>query len=204
MDMTSEKVATRSRGRPRDAEIDRRIIDAARTLLAEGGYHALAFDSISQMTEIPRSMIYRRWPTKAHLANEIATGGGDPFPDVIDRQGLEAQIALLAGQIFERYRRPDIGAAAVGVIASTQGDRTLQAELQHDSERDARARMASIVDKGKAAGLVAGDCDPDALFDMMVGTLLYRALFSLETPPADYVDRVTRLVVDGVATRTAG
>ena len=60
--------------------------------------------------------------------------------------------------------------------------------------------MASIVDKGKAAGLIAGDCDPDTLFDMMVGTLLYRALFSLETPPADYVERVTHLVVDGAFT----
>ena len=33
--MTEEKAAVRGRGRPRDAEIDRRIVDAARSLLAE-------------------------------------------------------------------------------------------------------------------------------------------------------------------------
>ena len=44
--MTEEKAAVRGRGRPRDAEIDRRIVDAARRLLAEGGYRALAVDAL--------------------------------------------------------------------------------------------------------------------------------------------------------------
>ena len=124
------------RGRPRDAEIDRKILDAARVLLAEGGYRALAFDSISQMTEIPRSMIYRRWPTKAHLANEISTGGDDGLPDVIDAEGLDAQVLALVHQVFDRYRRPDIAAAAIGVIAATQGDRTVQDELGAKAEKN--------------------------------------------------------------------
>jgi len=199
--MTEEKVAVRGRGRPRDADIDRKIIDAARSLLAEGGYRALAFDSISQMTDIPRSMIYRRWPTRAHLANEIASGGDGGFPVLIDSLGLEAQILALVGQVFDRYRQADIGAAAVGVIADTQGDRALQLDLQARAEIDARAAFGAIIDRGKAAGLVAPAACADTLFDMVVGTSLYRALFSLEPAPSDYAGRVTRMIIDGLSAR---
>ncbi|MES2496475.1 MAG: TetR/AcrR family transcriptional regulator [Pseudomonadota bacterium] len=201
--MTEDKGAVRGRGRPRDAEIDRKIIDAARSLLAEGGYRALAFDTISQMTEIPRSMIYRRWPTRAHLANEISSGGDEHFPVIIDSQGLEAQILALVHQVFDRYRQPDIGAAAVGVIADTQGDQALQRDLQARAEIDARAAFRAIVDRGKAAGLIAPGCCADTLFDMVVGTSLYRALFSMEVAPPDYPERVTRMIIAGLAARPA-
>ena len=189
------------RGRPRDAEIDRKILDAARVLLAEGGYRALAFDSISQMTEIPRSMIYRRWPTKAHLANEISTGGDDGLPDVIDAEGLDAQVLALVHQVFDRYRRPDIAAAAIGVIAATQGDRTVQDELGAKAETFARGELSAIVARGKAAGLIDPASSADPLFDMIVVTLIYRALFSMNPIPPDYAEQVTRMIVDGLAVR---
>lgn len=201
-DRSMDGRGARGRGRPRDAEIDRRILDAARRLLADGGYRALAFDSISQMTEIPRSMIYRRWPTKAHLANEVATGGDEHLPDIIDKGDLEAQVLALVHQVLDRYRQPDIAAAAVGVIAATQGDRALQHELQAEAETFARARLGSIVERGKAAGLIAVTCSAEALFDIVVGTLVYRTLFSLAPVPADYAAQVTRMIVDGLAVRS--
>ena len=129
IDKQGESAVTRP-GRPRDPAIDDEVRAAARMLLAEGGYRALTFDSISQRTGIPRSMIYRRWPSKAHLANDIAIGGEAHFPDVIDSEGLAAQIGALVAQIHARYQMPDIAAASVGVIADTQGDRSLQDELR--------------------------------------------------------------------------
>ncbi|ARR53517.1 TetR family transcriptional regulator [Rhizorhabdus wittichii DC-6] len=199
--MTEQRAAARGRGRPRDAEIDRRIIDAARSLLAEGGYRALAFDAISQMTDIPRSMIYRRWPTRAHLASEIASGGDGAFPVLIDTEGLEAQVLALVHQVFDRYRQPDIGAAAVGVIADTQGDRALQRDLQAKAEADARAAFAAIVARGKAMGRIAAATCPDTLFDLVIGPSLYRALFSMAAAPPDYPERVTRMIIDGLLDR---
>lgn len=191
----------RPRGRPRDMEIDRRILDATRTLLAEGGYRALSFDAVSQRAEVPRSMIYRRWPTKAHLVNEVSTGGGEALPDIIDSDGLEAQVLALVHQILGRYMRADIGAAALGVIAETQGDRALQEELEGASEAAARAFFESIVARGKAAGLVAPDISADVLFDVIVGSLVYRALFSLREPGPEHAAQLTRLVMEGLAPR---
>ena len=199
----NETVAkARARGRTRDAEIDRKVLDAARELLAKEGYRGLAFDTLSQITNIPRSMIYRRWPTRVHLANEISTGGGGELPDIIDQDGLEAQVLALVRQILGRYSRADIGSATVGLIADTQGNHALQAELQTATETHARADLASIVARGKAAGLIAGDVESDTLFDMLVGTLIYRALFSLEPVPPTYPESVARIIVGGLTQRS--
>ena len=133
----------------------------------------------------------------------LASGGEEGFPSIIDSEGLGAQILALVHQVFDRYRRADIGAAAVGVIADTQGDRPLQQELQAKAEVEARAAFGAIVDQGKALGLIRPDGCADTLFDMIVGTTLYRALFSLEPAPADYAERVTRMVIDSLSGRPA-
>ena len=191
--------ASPARGRPRSQDTDRRLLDAARDMLAEGGYDALTFDALSRATGIPRSMIYRRWPTRTHLANMIASGGDVTWPDLLSTRGLEAQISALVHEVLERYRRPDIGAAAIGVIAATQGNRDLQRELQTEAETNARRALAAIVARGQEAGLICPKANTDILFDMVIGTLLYRALFSLENVPEGYAEQVTSQIIAGLA-----
>lgn len=186
------------RGRPRDPSVDQRILDAARELLIRGGYDSLAVDAIAQMTGISRSMIYRRWPSKAHIANEISTGGDGSFPDVVDTQGLHVQVHALIRQLLDRYSSPDIAAATVGIIAASQGDRALQNELQADVEDNARAALSDIISRGKEARLVRVNACADILFDTIVGTLIYRVMFSLKPVPASYAELLARQIIDGI------
>lgn len=194
-----QSTSTGPRGRPRDPAIDEEIRAAARALLVEGGYRALTFDSISQRTGIPRSMIYRRWPSKAHLANDIAVGGEKQFPDIIDTAGLTAQIEALVTQIHTRYRRPDIAAASIGVIADTQGDGLLQTELRKGPEVHHRAALADILARGQDKGIVRADVDADVTFDLIIGGLVYRALFSLLEEHDAYIKDFVRQIVAGIA-----
>lgn len=188
-----------ARGRPRSQDTDRRLLDAARDMLAEGGYDALTFDALSRATGIPRSMIYRRWPTRTHLANMIASGGDVTWPNLLDTKGLQAQISALVHEVLDRYRRPDIGAAAIGVIAATQGNRDLQRELQTEAETAARRALGTIIRQGQETGLICSSIQADIVFDMIVGTLVYRALFSLEDVPSGYAEQVTRQIILGLA-----
>lgn len=49
------------------------------------------------------------------------------------------------------------------------------------------------------AGFICANVKADILFDMIVGTLLYRALFSLEDVPDGYADQATRQIILGLA-----
>jgi AcrR family transcriptional regulator len=64
-------MATRGRGRPRRAEADAEILQAALAMLRAGGYRELSLDEVARRGGTAKSSIYRRWPSKAALAVEI-------------------------------------------------------------------------------------------------------------------------------------
>jgi len=60
-----------TRGRPRRAEADAEILQAALAMLRAGGYRELSLDEVARRAGTAKSSIYRRWPSKAGLAAEI-------------------------------------------------------------------------------------------------------------------------------------
>lgn len=71
--------APKGRGRPRKADADRRILEAAVALLGERGYRDFTVDVVSERTGIAKTTIYRRWPSKAEL---VAAAIAPPSPDL--------------------------------------------------------------------------------------------------------------------------
>src|SRR5437763_1862468 len=60
-----------TRGRPRRAEADAEILEAALAMLRAGGYRELSLDEVARRAGTAKSSIYRRWRSKAALAAEI-------------------------------------------------------------------------------------------------------------------------------------
>jgi AcrR family transcriptional regulator len=60
-----------ARGRPRRAEADAEILEAALAMLRAGGYRELSLDEVARRAGTAKSSIYRRWPSKAALAAEV-------------------------------------------------------------------------------------------------------------------------------------
>ena len=110
--------STRGRGRPRRAEADAEILDAARMLLREGGYRALSLDEVARRASTAKSSIYRRWPSKAALAAEIIRREWSPPEVVSDRED--------AVRAFESLLHGAFG----GVVASLVGEAQESAETR--------------------------------------------------------------------------
>ena len=105
------------------------------------------------MTGVTRATFYRRWPTKAHLANEIGNRGGDGLADVLDEEGLDGQIGALVRQVLAQYRRPEKAAVTVGLITAYQREPLLRDELHTPAELDARTQLRGILVGARTAGL---------------------------------------------------
>src|ERR1700732_3862922 len=95
---------TARRGRPRDGAVDRRVLSAAWGLLHAGGYAALNVDDVAERAGGAKTTLYRRWPTKDHLALAAAAQGlgGVPIPDSGD---LRQDLAEFAGALAESLNR---------------------------------------------------------------------------------------------------
>jgi len=63
-----------SRGRPRDIDVDRRILIAARDLLLVNGYATLSIDEVADRAGVAKTTLYRRWPAKDHLIVAVVIG----------------------------------------------------------------------------------------------------------------------------------
>lgn len=55
-------------GRPRDASVDVRVLRETFGLLAEKGFRGLRIDEVARRAGVPKSTIYRRWPSLVDLA----------------------------------------------------------------------------------------------------------------------------------------
>src|SRR5438270_8515950 len=106
-------MATRGRGRPRRAEADAAILDAALAMLREGGYRELSLDEVARRAGTAKSSIYRRWASKAALAAEIV------------RREVPAPEGDLVGA-FEALMNGPFG----GIIASLIGEAQESAETR--------------------------------------------------------------------------
>lgn len=195
------KTRARSRGRPRNPANDAAILNAAREILATHGFDALTFEAVAQAASISRVSIYRRWPSKAHLVNEIANRGNAEFPDVIEEQGLEGEVRAVLTLLHDRYSQKDIGAASIGALVAWQRDPSLRGELEGEHEDQTRAAFRKTIDKGKARGMVRADIDSDALFDLAVGSIIYGKLFSSLPDRTIDIERIVDIVVRGAEPR---
>ena len=146
--MVADDPPRRGRGRPRRAEADAEILDAARALLRAGGYRQLSLDEVARSAGTAKSSIYRRWPSKAALAAEIVRREAPPQHDPSDSDA--------AVHAFEELMNGALG----GVVASLIGE----AQESDETLAIVRALLAPYRQPG------------DDARDLLLGGLLFRRL----------------------------
>src|SRR5206468_1450356 len=109
------------RGRPRDPAIDEMVIEATVALLAEHGYEATTVQAISRRSGVHASAIYRRWPNRIALIQEVTLplfreGRFRPTGDL--RRDLRRFVTAFARQ----YATPAARAAIPALLAAYQAD----------------------------------------------------------------------------------
>lgn len=77
----TEKGSRWPQGRPRSADIDAAILDAALDLLIERGIDAFSIEQVARRAEVTRATVYRRFPDKIQLlVAAIGTSHDAPPP----------------------------------------------------------------------------------------------------------------------------
>lgn len=87
------KKAAPARGRPRDAAVDERIVEATRALLDEGGISAVSLAAVAARAEVGRPTLYRRHPNRDALVRAVLAR---------DVAALTAAVQVPDGPLVER------------------------------------------------------------------------------------------------------
>lgn len=192
------------RGRPRNTDVDRRVLDAAWDLLVAGGYAGLSVDEVAERAGVAKTTLYRRWPTKDHLAIAVAARllGEVPIADTGDLHAdLTGFATALAGTLNRvRLAGQPAGPESAGLLAEL-----VAAAARHEdigtvvragfAQRHAMA-VARLHRAREREGLRA-DIDPDLLIDQLAGPLYYRVLITGAPVDAGYCQRLVAAVLRG-------
>jgi AcrR family transcriptional regulator len=183
------------RGRPRQAATDRAIFDAAQSLIVEHGYRGLTVEEVANRAGVARTTVYRRWPTRDHLAVAIATSVG--------RRHQASDTGDVAQDLLELI-------LGIATTLMQPGSRELVAELVAASSRSpeladafsalfAELRTAAFkaVERGIARRQLRSDLDPAVLIDQLAGPLYYRLLITGDPLDAAYVRRLVEAGLQG-------
>jgi AcrR family transcriptional regulator len=195
------------RGRPRDGDVDRRIVDAARHALLSGGYAGLAIDEVARRAGVAKTTLYRRWPTKDHLAVAVYADlldRGVPVTDTGDvRADLSAylkQIAAALQSVRRAGRAADDTDPSAGIVAELVAAAARHADVGEAMRGlyQRRIRLAiDLVERATERGELRTGTDPVLLLDQLAGALYYRVLIT-GTPVDDtYLERLVGAALDG-------
>jgi AcrR family transcriptional regulator len=192
--MTATDAEARRPGRPRSAEADEAILEAAVDLFAEGGFDGLTVEGVAARANVGKATIYRRYPCKVDLviaaSRSFALDGDDLPPDTGDTR---ADLHALVEWLIAMVTTTPIGRALPMMVA----DRTRVPELAEAHRvlvQEKRARHREVLQRGIDRGDIRSDVDLEAVIDAYVGPIFYRFLIS--DAPLD--DAFADILVDSV------
>jgi AcrR family transcriptional regulator len=183
-------VSKRGPGRPRDPDIDERVLAIARHHLAAHGYTAMSLVAVAEEAGTTRQALYRRWPTKADLATAAIAG----MSQASERPPTEDPFADLVGELHAFRRgisRPD-GISMVGTMLIDSTDPHLVQLYRQRIVEPRRARLRSILQRARDARLVDPDADIALVVTMLTGSWYALALAG-KPPPKIWAHRVATL-----------
>lgn len=164
-----------SPGRPRSQESEDAILEATMMILADEGYGGLTTDKIAARAHASKSTIYRRWPTKEHLA--LAAFDRLPMLTASDTGSLLRDLLALMLQFIGFFRSTPMRGVLPALIAERAHNAELAAALVPVIERR-REPVKDILRRAITRRELPAETDLDMAEDLIMGPLMLRMFFA--------------------------
>ena len=166
-----------SAGRPRDPEIDRRILTAATALFGQTGWAGFTFEAVAREAGVGKPSLYLRWKTKEQLLSGALQDGIANIDDV-DTGHIRSDLVELARQLLSLYLGPGRRAVERMKLEAPEipGVADRWESLRESQVRAARAMVHRAIDRGELPGATS----VTLLLDTFFGAVTMHAQ---STPP---------------------
>jgi len=164
-------------GRPRDAELERRLIDATWSLLQSRGYTGLTLSDVASEAKAHRTDVYRRWSSKAALVADVLAIHIPPARDV-DTGSLLSDLRAFLDDLAAAWAQPWANGIA-GFLADVRSDPHAEEKLRAMSVNRSQP-LVNAVARAVRRGEISQVPEPSLLGNLLEGPLLHRRLFTGE------------------------
>ena len=173
-------------GRPRSAEADDAILDAALDQFCDFGYDGLSVERVAARAGVAKTTIYRRYPTKLDLVMAALARAKEGARAPVGSGSLRADLLDMARSYLAMLQSPSIGRAIPMMLASKARSDEL-AGAHAEFVRARRAPGYDLIRRGIERGELAADADPAMIADMLFGAIFTRVFVTGDPTGEDYL-----------------
>lgn len=202
---TIRYVSYRNRGgRPRDEELEQRILAAVGEVLAESGYDGVTFEDVARRSGAAKASLYRRWRSRREMviaalkAGPARRAGADP----VDTGSLRGDLLALCRRLDRTMRSADSRMAMLLLQAGLEDPELCEAIELSTGPTGARLPRP-VIDAAIARGELPAGADPFPYEEIVGSALLLRRVNGLLVDD-DYLDALIDTVLLPALTATAG
>ncbi|MFE2961173.1 TetR/AcrR family transcriptional regulator [Nocardia tengchongensis] len=182
-------------GRPRDEQLEQRILAAVAAVLSESGYEGVSFEEVARRCGASKSSLYRRWKSKRDMVVTALRAGPARRhdSDEIDTGSLRGDLLALCERLNQTMRSAD-GRTAWLLMQAGLEDPELCEAIETSMGPTGARLPRSVIDAAIARGELPADTSPFPYEEIVGATLLIRRLNGLLVD-AHYLDALIDTVL---------
>ena len=167
------------RGRPRDADVDHRILEAARDIYLHRGWSGFNFDVVAKAASVSKDAIYRRYTSKTELLlATMARAAVDHVP-VVPQDDIREYLIAAAHRYFDDYVSGN-GVNTLRIFVEAPQNPELLEAFHTERAAPVVVQTRAAIRAAMDAGLLPAATSPTAVLDGILGGVV---MHLLATPP---------------------
>src|SRR3984893_8796113 len=186
------------RGRPPSemAASHAAIMDAVSALLQEKSVRDLTMEEIARRAKVGKPTLYKWWPTKATLVLALLCERMAPNLEKPTALTAEESLRFRVRRLIDAFNGP-FGKIVAGLIAEGQSEPAVLRELFDRWVSPRRTATIADLQRGKDAGEVRTEVEPEILNDTVFGAIYYRLLLRSGPLPRRFGEELVEQVLRG-------
>ncbi|MFI5286809.1 MAG: TetR/AcrR family transcriptional regulator [Candidatus Dormibacteria bacterium] len=186
-------------GRPRSERAHQAILTAARELLIAEGFAALRLEHVAARAGVGKATIYRRWPSKEALAQDLLAQLAEPHIGIADMGNTRDELLAAVTNPLRAVTETDFGPVIRSLLSEIASNPTIGDPFRATVVGARRAEIARVIKRGIARGDLRADADIEVATEVLVGPVYFRLMFGGILDLA-FAERVVDSVMRGFAT----
>src|SRR6201987_1885876 len=175
--MKKNVLPTARKGRPPSemAASHAAIMDAVYALLQEKSVRDLTIEEVAKRARVGKPHLYKWWPTKATLVLAMLCERMAPNLEKPTALTAEESLRLRVRRLIDAFNGP-FGTIVAGLIAEGQSEPAILQEFFDRWVSPRRNATIADLQRGKDAGELLPEAEPELLNDAIFGAIYYRLL----------------------------
>ena len=172
------------------------IMDAVYSLLQKKSVRDLTIEEIAKRAKVGKPTLYKWWPSKATLVLAMLCERMAPHLEKPSDLSAEESLQFRVRSLIDAFKGP-FGKIVAGLIAEGQGESAIRQAFFDRWVGPRRAATIADLQRGKDAGELRSDTEPDLLNDAIFGAIYYRFLLGLGPFTRRFGEELVEQVVRG-------